>query len=276
MNWDAVGDYQWDFNYMLLGLSFLLLVGALTCMVLIWRYILSAMGHSLPFKTSWRIWFLSNLGRYLPGKVWQVMGMVYLCEREDVPKAVTFTSIVLGLSLYSLAGLFLMYLYILFGEGEQFSQYAYVFLLCIPLGICVLYPAVFEKTLNFALRLVKKEQIKLNVRFSMIITLFFIYIVIWGVYGLAFYLFASSIFPISFSHFPALVCIFAASYVIGLVAIFVPAGIGVRESLLTTLLSLFIPLPIATIIALSARLWFTAGELLGAGIGLRLQSGKPF
>ena len=269
-NWDAVRDYQWDLDYVRLSVSFVLLFAALTSMVLIWRYILTKLGSSLPFKTSWRIWFFSNLGRYIPGKVWQIMGMVYMCEKENVPKIRTFTTIVLGLSLFSLSGLALMYLYMLFSGTVQFKEYAYVFLFFIPFGFVAMYPSIFEKILNFILRLFKKEQVEIRVRFTTMVLLFVLYLLIWIIYGVAFFFFVNSVYPVSFRHFPAFVCIFSASYVLGLLAVFAPAGIGVRESLLTTFLSFFIPLPFATVVALLARLWFTAGELAGAAIGLKM------
>ncbi|UCE17505.1 MAG: flippase-like domain-containing protein [Gemmatimonadota bacterium] len=269
-NWDALRDYEWNLDYIRLCISFLFLFLALTCMVQIWRYILSTLGSHLPFKASWRIWFFSNLGRYLPGKVWQIMGMVYLCEKENVPKVRTFTAIVLGLSLFSLSGLLLMYAYILMSGTVQFAQYTYVFLFFIPCCVVVLYPSVFEKILNFLLRLFKKERIEIRIRFKTMVTLFLLYVLIWGVYGLAFFLFVNSVYPVSYRHFPDFVCIFSASYVIGLLAVFVPAGIGVRESILTTFLSFLIPIHFATVVALLARLWFTAGELAGAAIGLKL------
>ena len=269
-NWDALRDYEWNLDYIRLGISFLLLLFALACMVQIWRFILTSLGSNLPFKTSWRIWFLSNLGRYLPGKVWQIMGMVYLCEKENVPKVRTFTAIVLGLSLFSLSGLLLMYLYMFLSGTVQFAEYTYAFLFFIPCGVVVIYPAIFEKIINFLLRLFKKEQVEINIRFKTMVLLFVLYLVIWCVYGMAFFFFINSVYPVSFHHFPAFVCIFSASYVLGLLAVFVPAGIGVRESILTAFLSFIIPLHFATVVALLARLWFTAGELAGAAIGLKM------
>ena len=269
-NWDALRHYEWDLDYIKLSISFVLLFAALICMVQIWRFILKKLGSILPFKTSWRIWFFSNLGRYLPGKVWQIMGMVYLCEKENVPKVRTFTAIVLGLSLFSLSGLLLMYVYMLLVGTAHFAQYTYVFLFFIPCCIIVIYPSIFEKILNFFLRLFKKDQVDIRISFKTMVTLFLFYILIWGVYGLAFFFFVNSVYPVSYLHFPEFVCIFSASYVIGLLAIFVPAGIGVRETLLTTFLSLLIPVHFATVVALLARLWFTAGEMAGAAIGLKL------
>lgn len=271
-NWDAVRNYQWHLDSVRLGISFVVLFFALTCMVLIWRYVLAKLGSTLPFKTSWRIWFLSNLGRYVPGKVWQIMGMVYLCEKENVPKIRTFTAVVLGLSLFSLSGLALMYIYMLFGGAVQFEEYRYVFLFFIPCGLVVMYPSIFEGILNFLLRLVKKEQVEIRVRFKTMLLLFLLYFLVWIVYGIAFFFFVNSVYPVSFRHLPALVCIFSASYVIGLLAIFVPAGIGVREGLLTTFLILLIPDMeyFATVVALLARLWFTAAELAGAALGLKM------
>lgn len=52
----------------------------------------------------------------------------------------------------------------------------------------------------------------------------------------------------------------------GLVVIFVPYGLGVKEGLLTLLLQPFLPAESAVLISLASRLWTIACELLAAGI----------
>jgi len=51
-----------------------------------WRRILRGWAQSLRFVAGARIWFLANLGRYVPGKVWSVAGMVVLASRRAVQR----------------------------------------------------------------------------------------------------------------------------------------------------------------------------------------------
>jgi hypothetical protein len=49
-----------------------------------WRATLRVWSESLPFAVAARIWFVSNLGKYVPGKVWQIAAMGALAQRSGV------------------------------------------------------------------------------------------------------------------------------------------------------------------------------------------------
>jgi uncharacterized membrane protein YbhN (UPF0104 family) len=53
----------------------------------------------------------------------------------------------------------------------------------------------------------------------------------------------------------------AISSTLGLIAIFAPSGLGVREGVLVYLLSLMMPPPIAVIISILTRIWMTLIEI---------------
>src|SRR5205823_3434700 len=49
-----------------------------TFRAMVWRKILKGFGFKLPYAAATRIWSSSELARYLPGSIWQVIGRVYL------------------------------------------------------------------------------------------------------------------------------------------------------------------------------------------------------
>src|SRR5256886_10834703 len=49
-----------------------------------WRQVLHGWGQRITFGTAARTWSLANLGRYVPGKVWSVAGLVVLAQRAGV------------------------------------------------------------------------------------------------------------------------------------------------------------------------------------------------
>ncbi len=70
---------------------------------------------------------------------------------------------------------------------------------------------------------------------------------------------------------------FVLSYVVGLVSVFAPKGLGVREGIVSVLLSRVIPSYQATALSFIARLWSTANELFYSflfWIGDMLKGGK--
>jgi uncharacterized membrane protein YbhN (UPF0104 family) len=90
-----------------------------------------------------------------------------------------------------------------------------------------------------------------------------LYTVNWGIYALSFWILVKSF---DLAGGPAQVGpAFAAAYVIGYVAIFALAGLGVRESFLILFLSPFMGAAAAGAVAVIARLWTTAVEVIPAG-----------
>src|SRR5437867_5975967 len=49
-----------------------------------WRRILAGWAQRLGYGRAARIWLLVNLGRYVPGKVWSVAGLIVLAQRAGV------------------------------------------------------------------------------------------------------------------------------------------------------------------------------------------------
>src|SRR5512141_1143992 len=58
----------------------------LTYLLLIetWRRIIIATGEQLPFREAARIWFVSNLGKYVPGKIWSIAAMTMMARERKV------------------------------------------------------------------------------------------------------------------------------------------------------------------------------------------------
>src|SRR5207247_1569669 len=49
-----------------------------------WRRVLAGWAQRLSYGRAARIWLVVNLGRYIPGKVWSVAGLVVLAQRAGV------------------------------------------------------------------------------------------------------------------------------------------------------------------------------------------------
>jgi hypothetical protein len=257
-----------------------MLCAVLGAMIPIWRSILRRMGYDLPMGKAWRIWFVSNLGRYVPGKVWQVTGMVYLCEKEGIPKRVTSVSVVLAqaLSTLSAAGLFGLYI-VLEGGRRIDSAWAYLVGVLLVVGIAAVHPRVLERSLNFLLRRLGRDPVRVGFTFGRLLYLTGLYTLSWCGYGASLYVFISSLTPVSPGLIRAIIPIHAMAYTAGLLVLLVPGGIGVRENFLAVFLGYHLPEALAVPSAWLSRVWFTAAELLclgvAAGIGRGPARGGP-
>ena len=82
-----IGQYEVSVDGWRVALAFGVFAIVFPAYAGLWQYMLGRFGHRVGFLKSMRIWFLSQAGRYIPGKVWYALGRVYLCEREGVPAA---------------------------------------------------------------------------------------------------------------------------------------------------------------------------------------------
>jgi len=265
-NWNQVKSYSWELNYVYIFSSFPVVIFTYVLLVFIWKEILKKSGYDLSFKKMFKVWFVSNLGRYIPGKVWQFLGFIYLLEKEGVPKSRSFFISILAQSLSVLSGLFISVLFLrydfyerIFARSFWLSFLFFFFLLWVL--VIIFYPKLLDWILNLVLRILKRESVSLNLKTKSILFYFSSYFVCWLLFGFAFWMLVMGIIPVSFTSYFNLTGVFAGAFVLGFLAFFAPGGIGVREGIMVVFLSLYFPLPVATLISLLSRVWITLAEI---------------
>jgi uncharacterized membrane protein YbhN (UPF0104 family) len=275
-NWSQVKDFDWKFNYYLLTTAFALQILTLLWLLQILKWILKKTGSSVSYRRLFKVWFISSLGKYLPGKVWQFLGMIFLLEKEGVPKKNTFSSVVLGQTLSVISGLFVGALFLgsdLYSQILSKNPGLMIIIIVFFMGILALffYPKLLERIMNFGLRVLKKDQILLDFKSKDIFLYFLFYSLAWFSFGLGFTIFVKAFIPASLGIYPGLTGAFAFSFNIGFLALFAPGGIGVREGILVLLLEAYFPAPVAILISILSRLWVSLVELLCFLIALPLK-----
>lgn len=266
--WSALQAYEWQLApgwavAALVGLELTWFFEAAT-----WRMILTSVGGVLPARQTFLIWFLSNIVRYIPGNVWQFLGMAELAHEAGVPRLMTLTSIVLHQIISTAVGVVLAACYFALFDTGDWLRTLRPLLLIVPFGLLLLQPRILEGLLNWLLRKVKRPPIRVLLTWRQIWLLIGRYVIVWVMMGLSFAALVRALTPIDWPAVPYLVATWAAAYVIGYLTLLTPAGLGVREGALALLLFAIMPQGVAAVIAIVARLWMVAGEVLGAGAAL--------
>jgi glycosyltransferase 2 family protein len=248
----------------LLLLSSLLLLGGFVWAAALWgRMARELGGPTLGAGASVRIVFTANLGRYLPGKVWQMAGLAVLARREGMSATVAATAGVLGQTfLLAAAGIWGAPLLLGLDEGRLGILLA----LTLLAGFVVLMgiPAALRRTLGVAFRLARIPPDRVPALDALFgLRWLGLYLLLWGVYGAAFVLLVRGLGLQG--GVLELGPPFAAAYLLGYVALFAPAGIGVREGFLIAFLRPGMGVA-AVGVAVLARVWMTVVELLPAGV----------
>ena len=71
-------DWSW------IGLATIIVLLTYVLLIETWRRVIVASGETLAFGDAARIWFVSNLGKYVTGKVWQIAAMGAMAQRSGV------------------------------------------------------------------------------------------------------------------------------------------------------------------------------------------------
>ena len=267
INWNKIAEYNWRINYYFLVFSWLLSVGGGFLIALGWNLILRVLGGRLSHKRALKIFFVTDLAKYIPGKVWTMVGKVYMCKEEGVPVAVTSTSVVIQPLIQVISGLLIFLLSLPFWtKTSDFMNNLYLFFLLIPLGLLLLHPAIMTRPLNFVLRKLKQKPIELKIKYSHILSILLLWCGLWVLTGITYYFLIISVHPFPLLNLPVTIGIFAIA---GVSQFLTPSGIGVLEGMLTVLLGLYFPIPVAILIALLVRVWKTVSELVCVAITVK-------
>jgi len=267
LNWNKIVQYDWNINYYFLAYSFLLLMVGSFLIALGWNLILRVLGGKLGYKRALKIFFITDLAKYVPGKVWTIVGKVYLCAKEGIPIAKTSASVVIQPLIQVIAGILMFLLSLPFWtKTSDFMSRLYLFLPLIPIGLILLHPAIMTKPLNFVLTRLKQKTIELNIKYRDMLLILFLWCGLWTLTGVTYYFLIISVHSFPVSRLPVTIGIFSIA---GVSQFLTPSGIGVLEGVLTVLLSLYLPVPIAILIALLARVWKTVTELVCVAITVK-------
>jgi uncharacterized membrane protein YbhN (UPF0104 family) len=263
-NWNQVKEASFTVEVFPLLLSTLIFAFSYFIQIWAWYLITLKLKIALSPSDTLQSWFYSQLGKYLPGKVWLLLGRFYYYESRGKSKKSISIALYFETVTIIIAGglIFLVALYFFRGGGPFYSGRPYGWLIFLfLLGFLSLCPRVLQKILNWILVQFKKEPVFLSISYSDILWILFVCILSWVVGGVGFYFFVDSVYPITPQHILFLTGSLAISSTLGLLAVFAPSGLGVREGALVYLLSLMMPSPVAVIISLLTRLWMTLIEI---------------
>lgn len=239
-----------------LVLSFLCIAGAKILLSFFMRYAVRSAGIDLNFLSCFKIYNLSQLGKYVPGNIWHFVGKAAAYRNigfsmENIRDALVAENawLVAGAFTYGLA----LMLVFSFGTVEY---------LLLSYGM---YAAGFALVLSVLVLLGKRIfKIRFGQMFSdrkMNLKIAVLQVAIWTLLGLGFYWLAV---PFDKEGAPILMVIglYALAYSIGFVTPFAPAGIGVREAVLGAGLLPYLPIEAVLVLSVANRGVYLAVEVL--------------
>jgi hypothetical protein len=278
-NWDELRaqPLDWSIEPGWLALSAVVVWLMYGLLIAAWRLMLTAWGRGLDFWSAARIWTVSSLGKYLPGKVWAVAGMAVMAQRAGVGAGpATGSAVILqvlaigtGAAVAALTGWSsLRSAY----PGVERALAALVLISMAAAGV-LLWPASVRRVVRMAAPDAAAEPPAAPVGavgFGIAANT-----IAWLGYGVALWLLARGLLPGAGLSLLQAIAVFTASYLAGFLALFAPGGIGVREGVFILMLQGPIGIGAATALAVASRLLLTVTELGAAVPFLLFPREKP-
>jgi uncharacterized membrane protein YbhN (UPF0104 family) len=201
-----------------------------------YRAITADLGSPLPVRPAGRVYFVSQLGKYLPGSVWGMVALVSLAAREQVPRRTSVAAGVVNLVVSVATAGALAAVLLPFGAMDAVRHFWYLALL-LPVLVVGLHPRVVVGVLDVALRKVGRVPVPSRMSYPGTVRAAGWQTVCWLLYGGHAAVLAVGIgAPAGAGTLAVAIGGFALAYGIGPLFVLTPAGAGVRETALVLLL----------------------------------------
>ncbi|HLU97904.1 MAG TPA: lysylphosphatidylglycerol synthase domain-containing protein [Thermobifida alba] len=242
-------------------------MAGLGAQLLAWRALLADLGSPLPLPVAARVMFVGQLGKYLPGSVWAFVAQVELARDREVPRRRGAAATVLAVAVTLVVNLLVAAVLLPLAAAEAAQRWWWV-LGCVPFLLAVLHPRVVTWLLHRALRLAGRlradadpELDRLGGR-GMAAAVGWS-LASWGPLGVHVWLLTAGVGG-GWDSWAAATGGYALAWTLGVVAVFAPAGLGVREAVLVAALAPVLDPGSALVVAALSRLVMTAADLLWA------------
>jgi uncharacterized membrane protein YbhN (UPF0104 family) len=266
LNWGQLSGADLHFDVGLLLVSFGLLTVWMVAQAWIWHLLTITVGVAISPPHAMAAWFYSQLGKYVPGKVFLYLGRLHFYVREGRPAgpvtlafgvefvgnlaAAIFTVLIAGLTL----------------DIPGFDRYRWLLVAALVAFLVGLHPRLLTRVISLAARIVRRRPFPVTLGYGQMLRYLGLYVVNWLLFGGALFVFIRSFYALDVGSILYLTGAFSFAGMVGILAVFAPSGLGVREGILALFLDQVMPTAVALVVAVASRIWLTIVELGCAGV----------
>jgi glycosyltransferase 2 family protein len=233
-----------------------------------WRAALADLGGSLPRAGAMRVFYLGQLGKYVPGTIWPAVTQMRLGRDYRVPPRASGAAFAVFMLVLVGTGLLVGLPVVPLLGRDAVDEYRWL-VLVLPLFALALAPPVLNRAIAVALRAIGRPPLPAPLSLAGVLRVAGWALLSWLCYGAHAYLLARSL-GVEGGGLLWLQCTgaFAAAFASGPLLLVVPAGAGVREAALLLLLGSTVTVPVAAVIAVCSRLLFIVGDLAWSAVAV--------
>lgn len=278
-NWSEVQQISFTPN-LASAIGVLCLMASVIVSGILWSGILNKLVTSkhIGWVDGVRIHTASWLLKYIPGQAGSYLNKLSWGVKKGYSKKALTNSFIYENALLLFASIIISVPVVLTVLSSRFTENLTLFaplLIAVPL-VLVLHQNTFFKVTNFIFSKLKKQTISkdLFLRTEQIAFLQLEFLVPRLLTGAGFVWIATSLVQVAPADYVSLGVIYILAGVVGLLAIFVPSGLGVREAVIVLLASAYMTPAQAIVVSIAARFYATIADLLLAGVYLILNKGR--
>lgn len=268
-NWRDVSVHLAEISWSTFAWASLAAAAGIWLTMLGWKTILGDLGSDLHLAPATGVYFVGQLGKYLPGSLWSVLVQADMAAHLKVPRTRTAVAGLLALGFALATGLLVGLPSATFLLRTSTDGLGWWVLLAIPIVVVLLIPRLLNALIALGLRLMRQQPLERELSTRAVLLSVVTFVGVWLCFGVHTLLLARAV--AGPSPHPDLTGAsltgYALSVSLGMLLIVLPAGIGAREGLLTLILSAAIPAPAAAAVAIVSRFIVTLLDVLSALVG---------
>jgi len=263
--WAAVAGGLGRLSWGLLAGSLVAALAALGAGMLMWRALLADLGSPLPVVDAAKVFFVGQLGKYIPGSLWPVLAQMEMGRDLGVPRSRSAAAFFLTYPVYLATGLLVAAATLPVFAGDSVARYAWLAAL-LPLLIAGLHPRVVNAVLGLGLRLIRRPPLERPLSRRGVLASAGWALAGWLAYGVHLALLVRGLGADGPAAAVLSLGAFALAWCLGFLVVIAPAGAGVREVAMIAALAPVLDQGEAIAAALVSRLIVSIGDLICAGL----------
>ncbi|MDO5722968.1 MAG: lysylphosphatidylglycerol synthase domain-containing protein [Flaviflexus sp.] len=265
-NWVEVRDAIGRLDVMEVGVSLALSFAFVWATMRAWRVLLNDAGAPISPVPARRIFYVSQVAKYLPGGVWNFVAAAEMGADHQITRRRSVTVLLTSMLVSVVSGLALAVLAFVVGPAGLLGRYWWV-LAILPVFAAILHPAILNRLIGAGLSLLRRAGLERPMSAPAIGRAAVWSAGAWLLAGAQVWVILVGLgSPPRVDTYVLVVSAYALAWVVGFLIFFIPAGVGVREVVLGVALAGLISRGDIVVVILLSRLLFTLADLaLGLG-----------
>ena len=186
-DWNQISWHDFRPDIALLIASSVGFLITLCILPVMWAHIVHGLGESISIRESIKIYFISQLGKYLPGKIWLFAGKVYISGKYGVQRESAAAAVVLEVGFMMLSGILVGTPMIFIGKGGISVAHLLWMTAMMSVGILIIHPSVFLSVGNCVLQRLGRQPVDVRIDFRRMLLYLMGYCTFWIVFGMSFF-----------------------------------------------------------------------------------------